>query len=108
MPIPSFNDPGTYNVRDLDTGLLVGKVHVEPPNVDAAGGRGNVVHWAIIKSSIGDQNWGVWAKPNQQNGKQWKWEGTGESLATFLGWMNTNKGNVRYVFQGTREQDVVP
>lgn len=110
MPIPFSSDAGTFNIRDLDTNLLVAKVHVEAAAADAAGGRGFVVHWAMVKASTGDAGWGVWAKPTQNNNKQWKWEGTGETLAQFLTWMHlsTRKGNLRYMFQGSRELDVIP
>ncbi|MDP2305170.1 MAG: hypothetical protein Q8P18_04005 [Pseudomonadota bacterium] len=110
MANPSFNDPGTFNIRDLDTGLLVAKLHVEVPAADVAGGRGYLMHWAMVKASTGDAGWGVWARPTQGNNKQWQWEGTGETFAQFLTWMHlsTRKGNLRYLVQGAREQDIIP
>ncbi|MES2643728.1 MAG: hypothetical protein V4850_29850 [Myxococcota bacterium] len=108
MPNPSYTDPGTYNLRDLDTGLLVAKVHVEMSAADVAGGRGFIVHWAILKSASG--GWGAWVKATQQVPKSFKWEGTGETLQQFLGWMHApeRKDNIRYMFQGTREVENIP
>lgn len=110
MPAPSFLDQGTYNLKDIDTGLFVGKVHVEAPAADLVGGRGHVMHWALVKSPTGESGWGVWVKPTQQLPKQVKFEGTGETLAQFIGWMHApdRKGDIRYLFQGTREIDFIP
>lgn len=108
--MPSLCDGGTFNIRDIDTNLLVAKVHVEPPAAEAAGGRGYVMHWALVKSPTGDSGWGVWARPTQLVAKPLKWEGTGETLTQFLTWMHlsTRKEHLRYLFQGTRELDIIP
>ena len=111
MPnVPAFMETGTFNLRDLDTDLIVGKVHVEPGASDAAGGRGFVVHWAIIKVSTGETGFGVWSKPTKTNNKRWKWEGSDETLTDFLNWMqdSSRKAKIRYLIQGCREQDGVP
>ena len=110
MNVPSFLDPGTYNLRDLDTDLIVAKVNVEAGGADIAGGRGYLVHWAIIKTSTGESGFGVCAKPTVQNNKSWKWEGTNETLAQFATWMHesSRKSKIRYLMQGCREQDGVP
>lgn len=104
----SFWDNGTYNVKDIDTGNFVGKVHVENAATDIAGGRGYVVHYALVKSNP-ESGWGVYAKPTQQGNKSFKYEPTGESLAQFLAWVNDTgrKPNLRYIFQGVREKDAL-
>lgn len=106
--VPSFADNGTYNLRDLESDVLVGKVHVEVAADDVAGGRGYIIHWALAKSSTGISGWGTYSKPTQSNNRSLKWEGSGESLTTFLNWVASNKNNLRYVMSGMREQDVVP
>lgn len=108
MSNPSFTDPGTYNLRDVDTGLLVAKIHVEAAATDVAGGRAYIVHYALVKSSLGESGWGVYARPTQQTNKNFRWEGTGETLATFVTWLTTRKVNIRYVSAGHRELDAVP
>ena len=107
MPVNTYLDSGTWNIKDVDTGNLVAKVHVEPAATDAAGGRSYIIHWALVKSTISDSGWGVYSKPT--NNKQWKWESTGETLANFVAWTNDSnrKPNLRYVVQGTREQDAL-
>jgi hypothetical protein len=107
MPVNTFMDSGTWNIKDVDSGNLVAKVHVEIAATDVAGGRSYIVHWALVKSAISDAGWGVYVKP--ANNKQWKWETTNETLANFVAWTNdaNRKPNLRYVIQGTREQDVL-
>ena len=110
IPTHSYNDPGSFNLRDLDTGLIVGKRHIEPSADNMAGGRSYIVHTGIAKSSTGDSGWGVYAKPTQLVAKQMKYEGTGESLSTFLSWLHDSgrKSNLMYTVSIVREQDVVP
>lgn len=108
--MPSFIDNGTYNLRDLGTNVLVGKVHVEPSAADAAGGRGYIMHYALLKVDPSEAGWGIYVKPTQNIQKSYRWEGTGETLAQFLNWMGdaTRKSKIRYTVTGMREQDVVP
>lgn len=105
--VNTFADSGTWNIKDLDTGNFVAKVHVELAATDVAGGRSYVIHWALVKNAIADQGWGIYSKPG--NNRQWKWESTAETLANFVSWVSdqNRKPNLRYVVQGTREQDAL-
>ncbi len=110
MPVPSFSDTGTFNIRDVDNDVLVAKVHVETAAADVAGGCTFVIHWAIAKSSTGDTGWGVWSKPTMGSNKSWRWEPSNESLSDFVTWVHTTtrKPNLRYVVQSVREQGGIP
>ncbi len=107
--MPSFYDTGSYNLKDILDGKFVGKVHVESPPSDAGGGRSYVMHYALVKSSP-ETGWAVYTKPTQAAAREFKWEGTGETLAQFLSWMNdsSRRANLRYVITTVREQDTIP